>query len=280
MNGAFSLSTFSHPIHETPRSRTYKKIQPNPPMNLGNRHVLIEIDGKPFFFKGARAPQGCSFVFHDLVVELICSKLGSHLGVPVPLMVGHSDPALGTGFGLVSEYFGVKTLSPNDDSSSILNKDEFPKAFVFEQWVLNDDDKKEHFILQPVEDEYRFWIIDHGHSLHAWRSDISPDISTPEPLLFEPSIKHCPYRVINRSEMESGIALVKGMKDSTVKAIVDESFEEIKEIGRDNPIYAKSYQDFYQNENDHKGTILKILAVRKGAIESITAKKYDKFNIP
>jgi hypothetical protein len=276
MNETTSPLTASASFQESLKAKSYKRLHPNPPVQPIDRHALLEVDGKPYFFKGARKPQVNVCMFHDMVGELICSRLGTHLGMPVPLMIPHSDPAVGSGFGLVSEYSGNKSLSPTDDPSLILNLGDFPKALVFEQWVLNVDDKKDHFLLQPVGDKFRFWIIDHGHTFHSWRKDISPDLSVPENLLFDASSNHFPYRISNRSELESGIALIKGIEDSLVKIIVDESFEDIREIGKSNSLYKTFHKDFFQKEDDHKKTILKILTVRKDHLEKIMANKWER----
>jgi len=267
-------------VLETLRCRTYKKISTAPPPNLGNRHSLIEIENRTYFFKGARAPENCNFVFHDIVAELICSKLGERLRLSIPPMTGHCDDSLGSGFGLVSEYLGEKRFSKDSDISLIINTDELPRLFVFEQWVLNDDDKFDHFVLQPVGEKFRLWIIDHGHSLHAWRNDISLSGMEKDGPHLEPSYKHNSFRLDPQWDLKPGIELIERIDNSFINAVAEASFQEVKEIGCHIAAYAQAFQNFFQKEDEHKEIVTGILRMRRDFIRSITTKKCEKFNIP
>ncbi len=131
-----------------------------------SRHMAVS---PTLFFKKLR-PGGPGFEYHDLACELFCSRLAGRLSLPVPACLPIATSGLGV--GLLSAFVGQKTIA-GVPLESIANADKLAMMSVFEQLVMNQDDKTDHFRVRDLPTgKCEFFVVDHGHTLHAWKVEL------------------------------------------------------------------------------------------------------------
>jgi hypothetical protein len=226
------------------------------------------------FFKKIR-PAGSGFEYHDLTCELVCARLAAELSLPVPSSCPVTIP--GRGLGIVSALAGLDTIS-DAKVESIVNADKLPAMFVFEQLVMNVDDKADHFRLKPlVSGGYEFHIVDHGHTLHAWRPELQ-DLGILEamPALLAPSSTTNEYRVRSYSRLSSYTGPMSSQVLQVVEKVVETAFFDLGELR----LTDAGLDRFLFEGPKHAAIISTILRRRANGLEEIVKHKCRLIGIP
>lgn len=235
-----------------------------------SRHVALS---PRLFFKKIR-PSGQGFECHDLACELFCSRLAAWLSLPVPTCAPVTMPSLG--LGLISAFAGQKTIAgiPFD---TIGNAEKLAAMFVFEQIVLNSDDKVDHFRMRDLPSgKSEFSMVDHGHTLHAWRVELQdPAVIDTSPGLMLPSSGMNEYRVQNYSQLQHHVRDLAPRAAELTGPIVDEVFNELKTIQASD----SGLQKFVAEELRHRTIITKIIQMRAKNLDQIIRLKCQQSNI-
>jgi hypothetical protein len=234
------------------------------------RHLVLS---PKMFFKRIR-PSGSGFEYHDLTCELFSARLADRLGLPVPICI----PIMlsGLGLGLVSAFVGEKTIA-GILTEVISNSDKLAAMFVFEQLLLNVDDKIDHFRARDIPGEkYEFYLVDHGHTLHAWRADLQ-DPSTIDilPSIHLPSSSINEYRIHNYAQLQSHVRDLASRAIEVTDYVLGEVFRELGQVETEDA----GLQTFLDQEARHKTIITKIIQVRAKYLDQIIRLKCQQCNI-
>ncbi|WP_338599412.1 hypothetical protein V6M85_09885 [Sulfolobus tengchongensis] len=160
------------------------------------------------YFKPAKKEKDINVAL-EIVSELFASKIGNILSLPIPQI---SLVRYGETIGLLMDYF------PDKSTKNISNLGEIKRSLAFEEWILNIDLKEEHVLSK----ESKGFIIDHGHSLSAWK-----------PLYY--IVQILDKRVsrfdlwANEEDFRDGIELIKSLDQTTIKNTLKESFNVVIE---------------------------------------------------
>jgi len=182
----------------------------------------------------------------------------------------------GLGLGLVSAFAGQKTIA-GIPFETIGNAERLAAMFVFEQLVFNSDDKADHFRIRDLPGgKCEFSVVDHGHTLHAWRAELqdSAAIDT-APSLLLPSSGMNEYRVQNYSQLQPYV------KDLALRAVeltgpvLDEVFSELEGI----QVEDSGLQRFVAEELRHRTIITKIIQIRAKNLDQIIRLKCQQSNV-
>jgi len=90
---------------------------------------------------------------YEVIAELFSSRIGKILGMPILELK------------LTDEGLEMKKLRKGG-KDEIKNLNKLKKALPFEEWLFNIDLKEEHIM---IDEEGIGYIIDHGHTLSAWK---------------------------------------------------------------------------------------------------------------
>ena len=90
---------------------------------------------------------------YEVIAELFSSRIGKILDMPILELT------------LTEEGIVMKMLKKKE-GKEIRNLDKLKRALPFEEWLLNIDLKEEHVM---IDEENNAYIIDHGHTLSAWK---------------------------------------------------------------------------------------------------------------
>lgn len=157
----------------------------------------------------------------DAGSELICSTLGNELDLPVVPLELHRHSHFG--IVLVGPDYGDRSLD-TDPNITPTNVEKVRRLCVFEELVLNTDDKPRHLMLDGIEgNEARVVMVDHGHTFHrgSGEPDSIEDLEDWGPALDAASIQGYDYEVSDWSHLQPGIELVQGIGDDQIEQVVE-----------------------------------------------------------
>ncbi len=249
-------------------------IPENPGFITGHFDLTRHLAVSPrLFFKKIR-PSGSGFEYHDLICELFCSRLASRLSLPVPACIPLEVP--GVGFGLLSSLVGKQTMT-SVAQEAIVNADRLSAMFVFEQLMLNVDDKPDHFRVRELPDgKYEFFVVDHGHTLHAWRAELQdPATLDSSPTLLLPSSPQNEYRILNYGQLVANVRDLGARVVESTPPVLSEVFHELQESQMGDP----GLQRAFAERPKHETIISKIIQIRAKALDQIVRLKCQQANI-
>ena len=143
---------------------------------------------------------------YEFFSEVFASRMGKELGLPV------------LDIRVTEEGLKMKRLSRSvRDVNDVKNSSQVKKTLPFEEWILNIDLKEDHVM---VDEEGYAFVIDHGHSLLAWK-----------PLYYV-------YEIIGKSvtrfklwsdkaHYREGVEIVRSVDKQSWKTILKESVNEV-----------------------------------------------------
>lgn len=148
----------------------------------------------------------------EIASELFSSSVGRDLGLPIPEV--HLEKVNGNRFGLVMERLEERAgRLPS-------NVRELGASLPFEEWILNTDLKEEHVMLNGD----RGFIIDHGHSLSAWK-----------PLYYIMELNSKPVARFNlwadESSIKEGVEVLNSVNLREAEERLRKSMEEVLKAG-------------------------------------------------
>lgn len=157
------------------------------------------------------------------------------------------------------------------DPTAFANGDELSTTLVFEEWVLNTDDKQTHFCAIETEMGREFRIIDHGHTLlqTLYRHN-EGEVDGYEHL--HKSVGKNPYPFSTVEVVEDGISKIESITNNQIAHVLDQSFEELRTLDTDD----EDFVDFLSNEDHHKSQLQRVLRERRENIRKIIADKFGE----
>lgn len=225
---------------------------------------MLRLTTTDLFFKGIRP----DFDKRDLdfLCDLVCANLGRHLDLPVLPQYPVEHPKYG--LGLVSPHLKGETGIAVDDHSQLANGDKVPQLCVFEEWVMNTDDKAEHFRTVGREGEKRVYAFDHGHTLHQANS-FDGQVETNDRI--RQSVGQNPYNYGSPSKVTSGVELIQGTTDEETRRVVRKSLDQIRRASPDDP----DIESLVEDADTHTTTVVNILRERRRNIDQIIKSKFQ-----
>ncbi len=235
-----------------------------------SRHMAVS---PTLFFKKLR-PGGPGFEYHDLACELFCSRLAGRLSLPVPACLPIATSGLGV--GLLSAFVGQKTIA-GVPLESIANADKLAMMSVFEQLVMNQDDKTDHFRVRDLPTgKCEFFVVDHGHTLHAWKVELQdPATIDAAPSLLLPSSGMNEYRVQTYSQLQPYVRDFGPRVAELAGPVLDEVFRGLEEIQAGDP----GLQRFVDEELRHRTIMTKVIQMRAKNLDQIIRLKCQQCNV-
>lgn len=203
----------------------------------------------------------------DFASDLIASNLAALVDAPVvwqvPLVIEGEDPSL---FMPVMDVDEVDISNPN----RFANAEELATTLVFEEWVLNTDDKQTHFCSIDTVEGLEFRVIDHGHTLlQTLHRQNEGNLEGYDRI--HRSVGKNPYPFTSANEVEKGIKKLESVTDSEIKEMVDKSFRELRSMDTDD----EDFVELLANEDDHKDVLINILTERRDEIRRIIDDKFS-----
>lgn len=200
-----------------------------------NRHKMVVCgDGKKYFLRLSRSVEKYQGYPENAVPDMFNNVLAYKLSLlydpPLPVnpqcFVVTSDMVA----GVLSPFLSPRHVGQLDEHGfeRIVNKNLLPHLFVFEQLLMNTDDKDEHLRLEEDARGLSVWMVDHGHTLHAWRKDLEPSNIENNPKMREASSKHNPYRVRPNTDFDESVTQTSNLTQTEVQGKIRETFEELK----------------------------------------------------
>ncbi|MBB5254710.1 hypothetical protein [Sulfurisphaera ohwakuensis] len=144
---------------------------------------------------------------YEVIAELFSSRIGRVLDMPVLEIIPKE------------EGLKMKLLQKKSDGKA-KNVDKIKRALAFEEWLLNIDLKEEHVMADNNNTAY---IIDHGHSLSAWK-----------PLYYVVEIINRPVTRFklwsDRESYSEGVEIVRSLDCEQTKILLKETANEVAHI--------------------------------------------------
>lgn len=223
---------------------------------------MVELETTDLFFKGIRPDFNKRAL--DFFCDLTCANLGQHLDIPLVPQVPINHPD--RGLGLVSPRLHGETGITVSDHSQLVNGARIPHLCVFEEWVMNTDDKTEHFRTVEQNGAKRVYAFDHGHTLHQ-----ANNVEDKEKLKQDVGQRPNPYGFESVSEVNPGIRLIKGVQDDDVRRIVRHSLDQIRRTAPSDP----DIEVLLNDADTHTATVTDLLRVRRDQINHIMESKFQ-----
>lgn len=230
-----------------------------------NRVKILDTPGseRNLIFKGCRED-------NDGVVDMFCdslyAKLGNAFGVPTPKQVPLHLEELG--LGIVSPEVngeqGIQAPSEEFDNSS-----QIPILVTFEEWIVNHDDKPDHFWIVNGERK-ELWIVDHGHTVPRHPHLTGPQEARESNQLEGPASNNNHF-FDSVNEVQKGIDVIKSAEDEEIIRTIELVLDEFEQLDIDDP----RMDAFLENKEGYKLATVVALKRRKDNIESIMEQKYS-----
>lgn len=205
----------------------------------------------------------------DLATEVFCQHLARRFDLPVipAKLVKVED----IGPVLVSPYRGERTISDVSEDE-IVNTEELARLAVFEELVMNTDDKDDHFrAYERAGDGVRVEIFDHGHTFHAWKDEISSPAEAESAVeIAQPSSERTVYPSFELRTLEEAIEEFQGLSDASVEDLRTEVTDQLRTILESE----ESAETFLEKLDHHSRTWATILRERRDTLASIMKQKY------
>lgn len=201
-----------------------------------NRHKIVNCEGgKKYFLRLSRSTEKQQSYAENAVPDMFNNVLAYKLSLlynpPLPVnpqcFVVTSDEVA----GVLSPLLSPRHMSQLDEHEfeRITNKNLLPHLFVFEQLVMNTDDKDEHLRLKEEAGGLSAWMVDHGHMLHAWRTDLEPTNIQNNPKIKESSSPHNPYRVNSNTDFDEPVRQTASLSQTEIRKKIRETLKELEE---------------------------------------------------
>lgn len=217
------------------------------------------------FFKGIR--QNGNKRCRDLFCDLLCANLGQRLDIPTPPQVAVDHPALG--IGLISPFLTGTNGIAVTDYDDLVNTGDVPVLCTFEEWVMNTDDKTEHFWTVATGDGPKLYIVDHGHTLHRANSFGEPDAVTEHGKLHQ-SVGKSHYYFDSVDAVRPGIDRIQQLEDEEIAEAVDRTIGELQALDTADA----DIQAFLDESDEHRQTVLNVLTERRDHLDTIMQDKF------
>jgi len=173
---------------------------------------------------------------YEVIAELFSSRIGKILGMPILELK------------LTDEGLEMKKLKKGG-KDEIKNLNKLKKALPFEEWLLNIDLKEEHIM---IDEEGIGYIIDHGHTLSAWK-----------PLYYVVEIVNKPvtrFKLWSDSEsFKEGVEIVRSLDCKDVRIYLKETANEVSHLLN---LKSEEIDDFVSISSkilEHRNKILHLL---------------------
>ncbi|BFH72877.1 hypothetical protein SJAV_08210 [Sulfurisphaera javensis] len=144
---------------------------------------------------------------YEVIAELFSSRIGKILDMPVLEVTAKNE-------GMIMKQLEKKS------NGNVKNLKKIKRALPFEEWLLNIDLKEEHVM---DDEENNAYIIDHGHTLSAWK-----------PLYYVVEIINKPVtRFKLWSDLESykeGVEIVKSLDCDHTRIYLKETANEVAHL--------------------------------------------------
>jgi hypothetical protein len=149
--------------------------------------------------------------------------------------------------------------------------------FVFEQLVMNQDDKADHFRVRDLPTgKCEFFVVDHGHTLHAWKVELQDPATIDAALsLLLPSSGMNEYRVQTYSQLQPHVRDLGARAAELTGPVLDEVFRGLEEIQVGDP----GLQRFVAEEPRHRTIMTKVIQTRAKNLDQIIRLKCQQSNI-
>ena len=251
------------------------------------RHKVVECEGgRKFFLRLSRSnepqyPQYKENAAVDMFANVLAYNLAMEISKDFPVAEQHFITTPNGAVGVISTLLSAKHIGSTGgvNDINIANREQLPALFVFEQLIMNTDDKDEHFVLSfqdPTNGmRSKVYAVDHGHSINAWKT-----LSTMESVeiyadIVQPSSLHNPYKVTSMSDVLAGMKSVSSISDMQIVDSVDKTLREMDEkCGSMNEV-----SEFLKDETRSNKIPKLIFKKRKGNIEAIVRNKCKKLNL-
>lgn len=203
----------------------------------------------------------------DLASDLIASNLAPLVDAPVvwqvPLVIEGEQPSL---FMPVMAEDDIDISNPD----VFANGGELSTTLVFEEWVLNTDDKQDHFCAVETELGREFRVIDHGHALlQTLHRHNNGKVNGYDRL--NRSVGKNPYPFSRVEHVEDAISRIESISNDQIDLALERSFAELRSLDTND----QDFVEFLEREQHHKYQLQRLLRERRDHIQDIVE---DKFN--
>jgi len=175
---------------------------------------------------------------YEVVAELFSSRIGKLLDVPI-LELKPTD-----------EGIAMKMLKRRGDRKGIRNLEKIKRALPFEEWLLNIDLKEEHVMIDEEDNAY---IIDHGHTLSAWK-----------PLYYVVEIVNKPVTRFklwsDADNFREGVEIVRSLDCEHTKIYLKETANEVSHLLNLKSDEITDFVDISSRILEHRKKILHLLS--------------------
>lgn len=217
------------------------------------------------FFKGIR--QNGNKRCRDLFCDLLCANLGQRLDIPTPPQVAVDHSALG--IGLISPFLTGTNGIAVTDYNDLVNTEDVPLLCIFEEWVMNTDDKTKHFWTVATGDGPKLYIVDHGHTLHRANNFGDPDAVSDHAKIHQ-SVGKSHYYFDTVDAVRPGVSQIQQLKDEGIADMIDQTVGELQALEAADA----DMQTFLDEADEHQQTVLNVLTERRDHLDTIM---HDKF---
>lgn len=204
----------------------------------------------------------------DQFCELLVTNLGLAVGAHVLPM--RLELLGGLGPCLVSPFVGDAGLGalPKDEATWMA----LGFLAVFEEWVMNADDKPEHFrVIADNPGTPCLFLLDHGHTLHSWQGDLrTPEQAASNPRVLQPSSGYKPYMVQHFVAIQGHVRRLARISDAQIDGIVSHTLDTYDAVMQEAP----EVEPLVAERERHHGIVKSILTVRRDHLEQILRAKY------
>lgn len=183
--------------------------------------------------------------------------------------------------GVLSPLLSIRHIGSTNGvgDANLVNKELLPALFAFEQFIMNTDDKEEHFVLSEPDKtnamRMKVYAIDHGHSINAWKDLNTMEEASAYPLITQPSSTYNPFKFSSVAEAMRGFDVVSNVSARQIDDALHETLKEMEKIcGSVNEV-----SEFIKDEQKSYNVPRFILNQRKKNIEAIIQTKCEKLSL-
>lgn len=200
-----------------------------------SRHKVVDCGGgKKYFLRLSRSVEKHQGYLENAVPDMFNNVLAYKLSLlydpPLPVnpqcFVVTSDMVAGVLSPLLSPRHVGQLDEP--EFERISNRDLLPHLFVFEQLLMNIDDREEHLRLKEEAGGFSVWMVDHGRTLQAWRNDLEPSNIENNPKMRQPSSMYNPYRVNSKTGFDEPIRQTSNLPQTEIRGKIRETLGELE----------------------------------------------------
>lgn len=216
-----------------------------------------------------------------MFANVLAYKLAAKISADFPVAEQHFVITPAGVAGVLSPLLSAKHIGNTNGAKdmNVVNKELLPALFAFEQFIMNTDDKEEHFVLSPPDKTngmgMKVLAIDHGHSINAWKDLNTMEKISTYSLITQPSSAYNPFKFTSITEAITGSNVVGNISVRQIDDALHETLKEMEEIcGLVNEV-SEFTKDVQKSEHVPRF----ILNQRKENIEAIIRTKCEKLNL-